>query len=101
MTGQMLRVAAVTPLSPLVTRFRFEHPEGAALPLFSGGAHVVVEMPDQGTLRRNAYSLISDPMDGSGYEIAVRREDRGRGGSRRGTKAGACSSRAIPMTCVT
>lgn len=82
MTGQMLRVAAVTPLSPLVTRFRFEHPEGAALPLFSGGAHVVVEMPDQGTLRRNAYSLISDPMDGSGYEIAVRREDRGRGGSR-------------------
>ena len=37
MTGQMLRVAAVTPLSPLVTRFRFEHPEGAALPLFSGG----------------------------------------------------------------
>ena len=59
MTGQMLRVAAVTPLSPLVTRFRFEHPEGAALPLFSGGAHVVVEMPDQGTLRRNASSDIT------------------------------------------
>lgn len=82
MTSQMLRVAAVEPLSPLVTRFRFEHPDGAALPLFSGGAHVVVEMPDDGLLRRNAYSLISDPLDPSGYEIAVRREDRGRGGSR-------------------
>lgn len=82
MTGQMLCVAALEPLSPLVTRFRFEHPEGQALPLFSGGAHVVVEMPDEGVLRRNAYSLISDPMDGSGYEIAVRREDGGRGGSR-------------------
>ena len=82
MTSLMLRVTEVAPLTPLVTRFRFEHPEGAALPLFSGGAHVVVEMPDEGTLRRNAYSLISDPLDGSGYEIAVRREDGGRGGSR-------------------
>ncbi len=82
MSALELRVAAVEPLSPLVTRFRFEDPAGATLPLFSGGAHIVVEMPDEDTLRRNAYSLISDPLDGSGYEIAVRREDAGRGGSR-------------------
>ncbi|WP_376870962.1 PDR/VanB family oxidoreductase [Albirhodobacter sp. R86504] len=82
MSSQVLNVAEVQPLTPLVTRFRFTHPEGKALPLFSGGAHVVVEMPDGDVLRRNAYSLISDPMDGSGYEIAVRREDGGRGGSR-------------------
>lgn len=82
MTNQMLRVTEIQPLSPLVKRFRFEHPDGADLPLFSGGAHVVVEMPDGDILRRNAYSLISDPLDGSGYEIAVRREDGGRGGSR-------------------
>ncbi|WP_413203909.1 PDR/VanB family oxidoreductase [Rhodospirillum sp. A1_3_36] len=82
MTSLMLRVAEVEALTPLVKRFRFEHPEGKTLPLFSGGAHVVVEMQDGETLRRNAYSLISDPLDGSGYEIAVRREDRGRGGSR-------------------
>ncbi|SNT12868.1 PDR/VanB family oxidoreductase [Tropicimonas sediminicola] len=82
MSARMLRVAAVEPLTPLVTRFRFEDPEDRRLPLFSGGAHVVVEMPDADLLRRNAYSLISDPFDGSGYEIAVRREDTGRGGSR-------------------
>lgn len=82
MTAQILTVAEVQPLTPLVTRFRFTHPEGKALSLFSGGAHVVVEMPDGDVLRRNAYSLISDPMDGSGYEIAVRREEGGRGGSR-------------------
>lgn len=81
MSTRMLRVAEITPLTPLVTRFRFEDPEGASLPLFSGGAHVVVEMPDGDTLRRNAYSLISAPDDGSGHEIAVRREDNGRGGS--------------------
>lgn len=82
MTVLTLRVAEKEPLSPLVTRFRFVHPEGDALPLFSGGAHVVVEMADGAVPRRNAYSLISDPNDGSGYEIAVRREDAGRGGSR-------------------
>lgn len=70
------------PLSPRVTRFRFQRPDGAPLPLFSGGAHVMVEMQDGDILRRNAYSLISDPEDGSGYEIAVQREDQGRGGSR-------------------
>lgn len=69
-------------LSPRITRFRFQHPDGALLPMFSGGAHVMVEMQDGDILRRNAYSLISDPEDGSGYEIAVQREDQGRGGSR-------------------
>lgn len=82
MIRQPLRVAAKEPLTPGITRFRFEHPDGVPLPLFSGGAHVVVELPDGDVLRRNAYSLISDPMDGSGYEIAVQREETGRGGSR-------------------
>lgn len=48
MTARMLCVNGVQPISPLVTRFRFEHPDGQALPLFSGGAHVVVGMPDDG-----------------------------------------------------
>ena len=78
---QPLILTARETLSPRVTRFRFEHPEGRPLPLFSGGAHVMVEMQDGDILRRNAYSLISDPEDGSGYEIAVQREDQGRGGS--------------------
>ncbi|MDO5630787.1 MAG: PDR/VanB family oxidoreductase [Paracoccus sp. (in: a-proteobacteria)] len=69
-------------LTPRITRFRFEHPDGAPLPVFSGGSHVMVEMPDGDVLRRNAYSLISDPLDGAGYEIAVQRENKGRGGSR-------------------
>lgn len=78
---QPLKLVARDALSPRITRFRFEHPDGRPLPLFSGGAHVMVEMQDGDILRRNAYSLISDPEDASGYEIAVQREDRGRGGS--------------------
>lgn len=76
-----LQVTEIEQLSPMIKRFRFEDPTGAPLPVFSGGAHITVEMPAGDVLRRNSYSLISDPYDGSGYEIAVRREDQGRGGS--------------------
>jgi ferredoxin-NADP reductase len=79
---QSLKLTRKEPLSPRITRFRFEHPQGAPLPIFAGGAHVMVQMQDGAVLRRNAYSLISDPADRSGYEIAVQREDQGRGGSR-------------------
>ena len=74
-------VSDVTEINPLIRRFRFQRRDGAALPPFSGGAHVVVEMDDHGTRRMNPYSLMSDPADSSGYEISVRRDDGGRGGS--------------------
>ncbi len=76
-----VRVAAVTPVNELVSRFRFVRRDGGAMPAFSGGAHTVVEMDDAGTRRMNPYSLMSDPADTSGYEISVRRDDAGRGGS--------------------
>ncbi|MBL4916278.1 PDR/VanB family oxidoreductase [Szabonella alba] len=76
-----VRVADVVPVNDLVTRFRFEARDGSLLPAFSGGAHTVVEMDDHGTRRLNPYSLMSDPGDRSGYEISVRRDDAGRGGS--------------------
>ena len=74
-------VAEVTPVNALITRFRFVARDGGPLPAFSGGAHVVVEMDDHGTRRRNPYSLMSDPEDRSGYAISVRRDEAGRGGS--------------------
>lgn len=83
MTTQLnLKVTEVEQLTPLVKRFRFEAPDKTPLPVFSGGAHITVAIPDGDRLRHNAYSLISDPYDSSGYEIAVRRDDTGRGGSK-------------------
>lgn len=74
-------VEEVTPVNELVTRFRFKRSDGGLMPTFSGGAHTVVEMQDGDRLRRNPYSLMSDPADRSGYSISVRRDDAGRGGS--------------------
>jgi ferredoxin-NADP reductase len=76
-----VRVAEVVPVNELVTRFRFVALDGSDLPAFSGGAHTVVEMDDHGTRRLNPYSIMSDPADRAGYEISVRRDDAGRGGS--------------------
>jgi dimethylamine monooxygenase subunit B len=74
-------VAEVTPVNDLVTRFRFVRADGGEMPVFSGGAHTVVEMRDGATLRMNPYSLMGDPADRKSYSISVRRDDAGRGGS--------------------
>ncbi len=58
--------------------FVLEHPEGEALPKFEAGAHVTLKMPNG--LNRQ-YSLCGDPENTRRYEIAVKREDTGRGGS--------------------
>lgn len=76
-----VRVAEVVTVNDLVKRFRFVARDGSDLPAFSGGAHTVVEMDDHGVRRLNPYSLMSDPGDRSAYEISVRRDDAGRGGS--------------------
>lgn len=74
-------VAEVVPVNDLVTRFRFVRSDGGPMPMFSGGAHTVVEMRDSATLHMNPYSLMGDPADRSSYSISVRRDDAGRGGS--------------------
>lgn len=74
-------VSAVVPVNDLVTRFEFKRRDGKDFPPFSGGAHTVVEMQDNGRVRLNPYSLMSDPNDLSIYAISVRRDDEGRGGS--------------------
>ena len=76
-----VRVAKITQVADAIRRFRFERVDGLPMPVFSGGAHVVVSMNDGGLLRRNPYSLMSSPSDTSGYEISVLRVPQSRGGS--------------------
>lgn len=76
-----VKVTDVVEVNELVKRFRFERIDGELMPTFSGGAHTVVEMIDDGLPRLNPYSLMSSPLDRSAYTISVRRDDEGRGGS--------------------
>ncbi|WP_120495596.1 PDR/VanB family oxidoreductase [Kiloniella sp. EL199] len=77
----VVTVTDIVEINKLVKRFKFERADRGQLPVFSGGAHTVVEMLDRGVTRLNPYSLMSDPMNQDAYTISVRRDDEGRGGS--------------------
>jgi len=74
-------VSAIEEATPLVKRFTLRRLTGEKLPSFSGGSHVTVVMRGGERTFRNPYSLLSSPRQTDSYEIAVRRDDRGRGGS--------------------
>ena len=80
-TEMTVRVAKITKVADAVKCFRFERVDGEPLPVFSGGAHIVVAMRDGEILRRTPYSLMSSPFDRSGFEISVLRVENSRGGS--------------------
>ena len=74
-------VTHVVNVNSLIKRFHFARLDGQPLPAFSGGAHIIVEMQDGENRRRTPYSLMSSPLDTDDYQISVRRDDQGRGGS--------------------
>lgn len=73
-----LRVADARNVTPDVLHVTFVHPSKPELPAWAPGAHVDLRLPD-GRVRQ--YSLCGDPADRSRYEIAIKREDKGRGAS--------------------
>lgn len=73
-----LQVTAKTQVATDIWCFELRHPHAEALPPFTAGSHLTVQTPSG--VRRN-YSLCSDPADADCYQIAVKRDARGRGGS--------------------
>lgn len=73
-----LRVVSKTAVAQDIWCFELRYPDGLALPAFTAGAHLTVALPSG--MRRN-YSLCSDPAHRVAYQIAVKRDARGRGGS--------------------
>lgn len=59
--------------------FELKRADGDELPPFTAGAHVSIKVPN-GLIRK--YSLCNDPAERDRYQVAVKREEAGRGGSR-------------------
>ena len=72
-------VCDVRPVTDSVHLYTLRHPRRPHLPAPIPGAHVDLRLPD-GRIRQ--YSLCGDPDDDTVYQIAVKREDDGRGASR-------------------
>jgi phthalate 4,5-dioxygenase reductase subunit len=73
-----LRVTRNDQIADGIHLLEFRDPDGKQLPEFSAGAHIGVRVPN-GLLRK--YSLCNDPAERNRYQIAVKRESNGRGGS--------------------
>ena len=79
-TLRPLRVARKQAIARDIHLFELRDPDGRALPAFTPGAHLPIQVPG-GAMRQ--YSLCNDPQETDRYQIAVKREADGRGGSRR------------------
>ena len=87
-----LRVERVQDEAQGIRSFDLVSPDGADLPPFMPGAHVRVQTPS-GAWRK--YSLCNDPAERGRYQIAVKREDTGQGGSA-SMHAGLYAGRTLP-----
>lgn len=77
-----LEVAALEALTPEVRRLVLRRPGGGALAAFQPGAHLPVIAHTDGGAAQRCYSLVNPGASNDSYEIAVKREAKGGGGSR-------------------
>lgn len=75
------RVIRADQITPLIKNFSFERVDGKPFSPFSAGSHVVVSMNEGSDSHKNPYSLVGSSNNFMEYEIAVRLESNGRGGS--------------------
>ncbi len=77
-----LVISGMRQLTPRVRAYELKSADGASLPAFEAGAHLDVPvLLADGSAATRSYSIASDPARPGVYEIAVLREDEGRGGS--------------------
>ena len=76
-----VRVTSAEKITPFIKHFSFERIDGKPLGPFSAGSHVVVSMGDDERSFKNPYSLVGSTNNFMQYQIAVRIEENGRGGS--------------------
>ncbi|MGB9398585.1 MAG: FAD-binding oxidoreductase, partial [Pseudolabrys sp.] len=73
-----LRVTRNEAIADGINIVEFRDAVGNELPQFSAGANIAIHVPN-GMLRK--YSLCNDPAERDRYQVAVKREINGRGGS--------------------
>lgn len=78
-----LGIRRVINKSPRIKQYQLVAQAGDELPSFEAGAHLPIEVKlgNGETLLRH-YSILSSPLNKGGYEIAVQKEEVGRGGSK-------------------
>lgn len=76
-----LSVIAVEMLTDDIKAITLALADGGQLPAYTAGAHIELSLPLQGAAVQRKYSLVSDPAELGSYQIAVKHNLNGRGGS--------------------
>ena len=75
-----VKVTSVQEVAKDIKSFVFEPAEpGETLPEFSAGSHIQIYLPSGGW---RFYSLVNPPYESNKYQVAVKREAHGKGGSK-------------------
>ncbi len=74
-----VRVTAIEQITAEIKRFTFEAKTGGILPEFTAGAHICITLPSG---KQRNYSLVNPPFERNQYQIAVKLEAEGKGGSK-------------------
>lgn len=75
-----VHVTRIHQVTPMIREFTLAALHTPLQP-FSSGSHVIVQLPVEGRIIRNAYSLLNAPYEQHQYQIAVRLQENSRGGS--------------------
>lgn len=78
-TTFQVKVKTIATVAKDIKHFTFESLDGTPLPDFTAGAHIPIHLPSG---QKRMYSLLNPPFDKSKYEIAVKLEPNGLGGSK-------------------
>lgn len=73
------KLTSVKDVAQNIKSFIFEPLDGQSFPAFTAGSHINVTLPS-GKIR--SYSLVNPTYENNKYQIAVKKEENGRGGSK-------------------
>lgn len=74
-----IKITAIKDTTKDIKHFSFQAFDGEILPEFTAGSHIIITLPSGKT---RAYSLVNPPFDRNQYQIAVKLEPNGKGGSK-------------------
>ncbi|APJ04856.1 PDR/VanB family oxidoreductase [Silvanigrella aquatica] len=76
-----VKIVDIECITPFIKQFVLMRKDKSLLPSFSAGSHIVIIMNSNDRIIKNPYSLMSSPFDTKTYQIAIRKQEKSRGGS--------------------
>lgn len=78
-TSVKVKISEITEVAKNIKSFTFEPIDNNPLPEFTAGSHIEITLPSG---KKRCYSLVNPQYETNQYQIAVKQEENGKGGSK-------------------